>query len=67
MGALFLGVLGGIFFGLFSCGGYVWHKRLFYAVFAVVEAPAACFYLDNPTSLTDFKKEFLCPLECEPG
>jgi len=99
MGALFLGVLGGIFFGLFSCGGYVWHKQLFYAVFlgllalgvilppysakqiglrlvaglgllvvfAVVEATAACFYLDNPTSWADFKKEFLYHLECEPG
>lgn len=24
-----LAVAGGVFFGLFSCGGYVWHKQLF--------------------------------------
>ncbi len=28
--------LGGIYFGLFSCGGYVWHKQLFSVVFTVL-------------------------------
>jgi hypothetical protein len=26
---------GGVFFGLFSCGGYHWHEQLFWLVFAV--------------------------------
>jgi len=30
---LCLAVLGGIYFGLFSCGGYVWHSQVFQAVF----------------------------------
>src|SRR4051812_8866702 len=29
-----LAVAGGIFFGLFSCGGYLWHEQLFGSVFA---------------------------------
>jgi len=29
-----LAVAGGIFLGLFSCGGYVWHQQLFAALFA---------------------------------
>lgn len=28
--------LSGIFFGFFSCGGYVWHSQLFYLVVAVL-------------------------------
>lgn len=31
--ALFLGVIGGVYFGLFSCGGYAWHKQAFLTVF----------------------------------
>lgn len=30
-----IAIAGGIFFGLFSCGGYVWHKQLFNSVFTV--------------------------------
>ena len=26
-------LLGGIYFGLFSCGGYVWHRQLFWIIF----------------------------------
>lgn len=33
--ALTVAVLGGAFFGLSSCGGYVWHHQLFYAVAAI--------------------------------
>lgn len=33
--AILLAVLGGIYFGLFSCGGYAWHKDIFYMVFAL--------------------------------
>jgi hypothetical protein len=33
LAALFLGMLGGVYFGLFSCGGYVWHKQAFLTVF----------------------------------
>lgn len=28
-----LAVLGGIYFGLFACGGYVWHSHVFQTVF----------------------------------
>jgi hypothetical protein len=28
--------LSGIFFGLFSCGGYIWHTQLFYLVVSVL-------------------------------
>jgi len=31
--AVLLAVFGGLFFGLFSCGGYVWHQQLFAALF----------------------------------
>lgn len=30
--AIFVAIFGGIYFGLFSCGGYVWHKQAFLAV-----------------------------------
>jgi len=31
----FLVIAGGIFFGLFSCGGYVWHKQLHTSLMAI--------------------------------
>ena len=31
--AILFAVFGGVFFGLFSCGGYVWHQQLFAALF----------------------------------
>ena len=31
-GALIIAFLGGLFFGLFSCGGYAWHHQLFLGV-----------------------------------
>ena len=46
-------ILGGIFFGLFSCGGYVWHKELFNVVFCVLLITNFIF----PPAL--FKKSFL--------
>jgi cytochrome bd-type quinol oxidase subunit 2 len=33
--ALVVAVLGGIFLGLFSCGGYVWHRQLIYLLLSV--------------------------------
>jgi hypothetical protein len=30
--ALVVAAIGGIFFGLFSCGGYSWHHELFMAI-----------------------------------
>lgn len=32
--AIFFAIFGGIYFGLFSCGGNAWHKQAFYAVLA---------------------------------
>jgi hypothetical protein len=32
-GAILLSLGGGVFFGLFSCGGYMWHQQLFLTVF----------------------------------
>ncbi len=28
--------ISGVFFGLFSCGGYIWHSQLFYVVAIVL-------------------------------
>ena len=28
-----IAIVGGLFFGLFSCGGYVWHEQLFAVLF----------------------------------
>src|SRR5206468_12117791 len=28
--ALLLAILGGVYFSLFSCGGYVWHRHVFF-------------------------------------
>lgn len=28
--------LGGVYFGLFSCGSYIWHSQLFYVVVTVL-------------------------------
>jgi len=28
--------ISGVFFGLFSCGGYIWHSQLFYVVVTVL-------------------------------
>lgn len=30
---IILAIAGGVFFGLFSCGGYVWHKQIFALLF----------------------------------
>jgi hypothetical protein len=38
--ALLLAVLGGIYFGLFSCGGYAWHKPAFFAALAAATLTA---------------------------
>jgi hypothetical protein len=38
--SLIFTVGGGIYFGLFSCGGYVWHKKMF-----VLSFSAALLYL----------------------
>jgi len=32
--SLIFAVGGGIYFGLFSCGGYVWHKKMFVLFFS---------------------------------
>ena len=34
--ALVLAVAGGIYFGIASCGGYVWHKQAYFAALVVV-------------------------------
>jgi hypothetical protein len=36
-------ILGGIFFGQFSCGGYVWHKTLFKIIVCVTIAICLIF------------------------
>ena len=41
--ALLVAILGGIFFGLFSCGGYSWHRTAFYAFLGICTATALCF------------------------
>ena len=33
--AVFFAIIGGIYFGLFSCGGYAWHQQVFFAALAV--------------------------------
>jgi hypothetical protein len=34
--ALAFACLGGIYFGLFSCGGYVWHRPLYFGLLAAI-------------------------------
>ena len=34
--AIILAVAGGAYFGLWSCGGYVWHREAFYGALGVV-------------------------------
>lgn len=44
-GAVSVAVLGGVFFGLFSCGGYAWHKEAFFWLLVAVITIAALFPL----------------------
>jgi hypothetical protein len=41
--ALLVAVLGGVFFGLSSCGGYAWHKTVFFWVLAALTFAAVWF------------------------
>jgi hypothetical protein len=41
--ALTVAILGGVFFGLFSCGGYAWHKTAFSLVLAALTFLALWF------------------------
>jgi hypothetical protein len=34
--AIAIAILGGVFFGLFSCGGYLWHQWVFLAILSAV-------------------------------
>ena len=36
VGTAIFSIAGGVYFGLFSCGGYVWHRQLFNSVFLVL-------------------------------
>lgn len=38
--ALLIAALGGIYFGLFSCGGYVWHHELFMLITVLITLAA---------------------------
>jgi hypothetical protein len=39
--SLLVAALGGVYFGLFSCGGFAWHKPAFFAVLVSMCAYAA--------------------------
>jgi hypothetical protein len=41
--AITLAGLGGIYFGLFSCGGYVWHRQLFFGFLGALTLVALIF------------------------
>jgi hypothetical protein len=41
--SLLVAVLGGIFFGLFSCGGHSWHGTAFFALLGICTAAALYF------------------------
>jgi hypothetical protein len=41
--ALLVAVIGGVFFGLSSCGGYAWHKRAFFCALAALTLAALWF------------------------
>ena len=32
-------LMGGLYFGLFSCGGYIWHRYVFYLIFSLSLIP----------------------------
>ena len=51
---IILAVVGGIFFGLFSCGGYLWHHQVFYALFVTALVVALLF---PPKSLKNWKRK----------
>ncbi len=38
-----LAIAGGVYFGLFSCGGYIWHRQLYWGVFGLVIALSVVF------------------------
>ena len=40
---IFLSVFGGVYFGLFFCGGYAWHKPLFLAVLGLAVVSSLFF------------------------
>lgn len=46
-GAVAIAVLGGVFFGLFSCGGYAWHKEAFFWLLVAAVAIATLFPLQR--------------------
>ncbi|MFG6459267.1 hypothetical protein [Roseateles sp. BYS96W] len=56
-------LFGAIWFGLMSCGGYAWHKTMFYGVaFAVVGA--ALLLPSNSLNSLRRKAVFFCALVC---
>ena len=46
--ATVLATMGGVFFGLFSCGGYIWHRQAF---FPILGGLLALTCIAPPTSL----------------
>jgi hypothetical protein len=46
--ALLLAVLGGVYFGLFSCGGYAWHKPAFFVALVATTLAALLVPLQRP-------------------
>jgi hypothetical protein len=41
--AIIFAAIGGIYFGLFSCGGYAWHFKLFVLLLALITLLAVLF------------------------
>lgn len=56
--ALLVAATGGIFFGLFSCGGYVWHGQLFMSIVVPVTLIAV---LVPGTFLRSWQRRVLFP------
>lgn len=48
--------IGGIYFGLFSCGGYIWHRQAFYIAFALV---LSAFFIFPPPMLKKIPLRFI--------
>jgi hypothetical protein len=42
VGSVVFAILGGVFLGLFSCGGYVWHKQAIVAAIVLLTLAALC-------------------------
>ncbi len=49
--ALLLAIFGGIYFGFFSCGGYVWHKQAFFVVLGLATLVAFVIPFKQPFPL----------------